>query len=148
MVGDILSPAWVVFIPARKLGWVIADLMLNFFFFLIGVELFYNVVLVSAVQQSESALCIHVTPPSWPSLQLPHPTHLGHHRAVELSSLLCSGLYGTIPWAIYLHLPIEMVVYICQSHSPNSSPRFPPQHWVHTSVFYICISIPALKIGF
>ena len=33
MVGDILSPAWVVFIPARKLGWVIADPMLNLFFF-------------------------------------------------------------------------------------------------------------------
>ena len=33
-------------------------------FFLIGVELIYNVLLVSAVQQSELALCIHISPPS------------------------------------------------------------------------------------
>ena len=34
------------------------------FFFLIGVYLLYNVVLVSAVQQRESAVCIHISPPS------------------------------------------------------------------------------------
>ena len=28
----------------------------------IGVQLFYNVVLVSAVQQSESAVCMHISP--------------------------------------------------------------------------------------
>ena len=33
-----------------------------FFFFLIGVELFYNVVLVFTVQESESAICIHISP--------------------------------------------------------------------------------------
>ena len=43
----------------------------------------YNVVLVSAVQQSESAICIHISPyllhlasPSHP----PYPTALGHHK--------------------------------------------------------------------
>ena len=60
MVGDILSPAWVLFIPARKLGWVIADLMLNFFFYLIGVELFYNVVLVSAVYNKVNQLYVYM----------------------------------------------------------------------------------------
>ena len=34
------------------------------FFFLIEVQLLYNVVLVSAVQQSESAVCVHMSPPS------------------------------------------------------------------------------------
>ena len=35
-----------------------------FYFFLIGVQLLYNVVLVFVVQQSESAMCIHISPPS------------------------------------------------------------------------------------
>ena len=34
---------------------------------------------VSAVQQSESAVCIHTAPPSWIS----HPTLLGHPRALS-----------------------------------------------------------------
>ena len=51
-----------------------------FFFFFIGVQLLYNVVLVSAVQQSESVTCICVSPPSLISLpQRLHPTPLGHH---------------------------------------------------------------------
>ena len=52
--------------------------------FSIGVELLYNVVLVSAVQWSESAVRIHMSPPSWASLPPPpHPTPLGHHRALS-----------------------------------------------------------------
>ena len=39
--------------------------------FLIGVELLYNFVLVSAVQQRESAMSVHISPPSWASLTLP-----------------------------------------------------------------------------
>ena len=38
--------------------------------------------LVSAVQQNESAISIHMSPPSLASLTPhPHPTPLGHHRA-------------------------------------------------------------------
>ena len=46
----------------------------------------YNVVLVSSVQQSESAICIHISlyplplePPSHP----PYPIPLGHHKALS-----------------------------------------------------------------
>ena len=60
----------------------------NFFFnrcplfFLIGVYLLYNVALVSAVQWSESTMCIHISPPSWTFLSHPTPSPaLGHHRA-------------------------------------------------------------------
>ena len=40
----------------------------DFFFFYIfsGVQLLYNIVLVSAVQQSESAICIHISPYTLP----------------------------------------------------------------------------------
>ena len=48
----------------------------------------YNGVLVSAVQQSESAICIHISPyplplasPSHP----PYPTPLGGHKAPSCS---------------------------------------------------------------
>ena len=48
--------------------------------FLIGVQLLCSVVLVSAVQQNESAICITYMPSL---LRLPptntHPTHLGYH---------------------------------------------------------------------
>ena len=37
-------------------------------FLFIGVKLLYNVVLVSAVQWSESAIGIYISPPSWTSL--------------------------------------------------------------------------------
>ena len=43
----------------------------------IGVQLLYNVVLVSAVQQSESAICIHTSP------FFRSPSHVGHHRALS-----------------------------------------------------------------
>ena len=39
------------------------------FFFLIGVKLLYNAVLVSAVQWSESAICIPISPSSWTSIR-------------------------------------------------------------------------------
>ena len=38
---------------------------------------------ISAVQRSESATCICVSPPSWVSLPAPRPSHLGHHRALN-----------------------------------------------------------------
>ena len=44
----------------------------------------YNVVLVSAVQQSESAIRIHISPyplPLKPPSHPPYPTSLGGHKA-------------------------------------------------------------------
>ena len=45
-------------------------------FFLVWVIVALQVMLVSAAQQSESAICIHISPPSWSS----HPPTPGHHR--------------------------------------------------------------------
>ena len=68
------------------------------------VELLYNVVLVSSVQQSESAVCIQTYP------LFGFPSHLSHHRAFPV---LYSGFSS-----VMLQLSI---VYIHQSWSPNSS---------------------------
>ena len=43
-------------------------------FIFIGVSLLYNIVLVAAVQQSRSAVCIHISPP------FGFPSHLGQDR--------------------------------------------------------------------
>ena len=44
--------------------------------------MFYRVVLVSAVQQCESATCIHTASPSRLPPTTPHATPLSHHRAL------------------------------------------------------------------
>ena len=52
------------------------------YYFLLGGKLLYNVVLISAAQQLESAISVYIAPPSWVSLLTPpHPTPLGCHRA-------------------------------------------------------------------
>ena len=51
-----------------------------------GIKLLYNVVPVSVVQWSQSAICMHISPPSWSSLLPPHPSHLGHQRALNWAS--------------------------------------------------------------
>ena len=53
----------------------------------------YKVVLVSAVQQSESAIFIHVSLPSEASVP-PHPTSLGHHRALSWAPCAVYFMHG------------------------------------------------------
>ena len=47
--------------------------------FLIGGWLLYNIVLASAIQQCESAVSLHIYPPSW-TYPLSYPVPLGCHR--------------------------------------------------------------------
>ena len=58
-----------------------------------------NVLLVSAIWQCESAICIDISPPS--SASLPHthshPTPLGHHRATAELPVL----HSSFPLAIH-----------------------------------------------
>ena len=72
-----------------------------------------NVVLVSAVQGSKSAVCIHISPPSWTSLPPCPPSYPSRSlQRTELSFPLVSA--------------VDMVVCLCQSWSPNpSSPPLP-----------------------
>ena len=85
-------------------------------FFKLGYTCF--TILCCAVQLRESAVSIHTSPSSWVSLPLPHPIHLGHHRAPSWASctiqqLPTSCLFYTW-WCIY------------SSHSPSSSTPFLP----------------------
>ena len=94
---------------------------------LIGVQLLYNVVLVSAVQQSESAIHIHISPSFWISFPFRSP------QTTEQSSLYYTFCSHQLPI-------LYTVVYICQSQSPNSShPRFLPL--VSVRLFSTCVSL-------
>ena len=68
----------------------------------------YNVLLVSAIQQCESAVSIYVSPPSWRKPLSPLPSH--PFRQSSQSIRLGSLFYA----AIYTHTHTYKVVYICQ----------------------------------
>ena len=90
-----------------------------FFNFLTEGKLLYHVVLVSALQQCESATGIHMSPPSWTHLP-PHPTSLSCHRALSLSSLCHIAISH---WLSVLHM--VMCMFQCYSFK-LSHPLFPP----------------------
>ena len=81
------SRTFVITIPLLRILFLqITPLNSTFFFywfFFIGVQLLYNVVLVSVVQWSDSTICVHISPPSWTSLPFPTPPILviTEHRA-------------------------------------------------------------------
>ena len=58
------------------------------YLFLVGEQLFYNIVLVSAIHQYESATCIHTSPPSW--------TVCVHSYSVVQTHLLMTGASFTL----------------------------------------------------
>ena len=66
---------WATF--TFTLLWPYLSFVLLFIYFS---NLFFTM-FVSAIQELELAVIIHVSPPSWASLLFHHPTPLGHHRA-------------------------------------------------------------------
>ena len=103
---------------------------LKFFFFLtfIGLQLLYNVVLVSTVQLSESAIRIHISSLFWISFSFRSP------QSIEQSSLCYT--VGSHKLSI---LYIVSILYICQSQYPNSShlPRLPPLVSIRSQYFKV-----------
>ena len=100
-----------------KTVWCVNCWLWTFFLnllFLIGGWLLYSVVLVSAIDQHESAIGIHVSPPSWTSLPPPTLSHPSSHRALDLNSLHHTE---NSPWLSILH----MVMYMFQCYSLNLS---------------------------
>ena len=61
--------------------------------FIIGWQLFYSVVWVSAVQWSESAICMHISPPSWDSLPPSYSISISHQKVPAELLVLDSSLY-------------------------------------------------------
>ena len=92
----------------------------------------------SAIQRSEPATCIHMSPPPWtpPS---PHPTL----QVITEHWAKLPELDSSFPLAISLtHTSVHMSVLLSQFVSPSPSPT-----WAHMSVLSPCVSVPALHTG-
>ena len=72
--------------------------------------------------------------PLFPS---PHPTHLGHHTASQ----------SWAPCPIQELPPSYLFTHSSANKSIPISKFIPTPALVHTSVLYVCISIPTLQIG-
>ena len=68
----------------------------------------YNAVLISAVQQSESAIYMYTYP-----LFLEFPSHLGHHRALN-----------RVPWAIQVLISFHFIYSITSVYVSIIHPQF------------------------
>ena len=124
--------------------------MLHVLFFIIGVKLVYNVVLVSPEQWSKSAMCIHIAFPSWTSFPV-HPLippPLGHRRALSwapsaVQQLLYSSYASFIfyaRWCVRVSvssLPVHpsLSPAMCTHPFSMSASLFSPWKWVHLSHF-------------
>ena len=97
-----------------------------FFNILIGVQLLYNVVFVSAVEQSESAISISTSPLFWISFPFRSP------QSTEQSSLYYT--VGSHQLSI-----LYIVVYICQSQTLSSSHHPPPPWYPKVCSLYFCL---------
>ena len=101
----------------------------------------HNTLLVSVVHQSESAICIHMSPyplPLEPPFHPPYPTPLGHRKALSYVPVLCC----CFPLANYFTFGS---VYMSMLLSLRPSFPLPPR--VLRSILYVYIFIPALQLG-
>ena len=102
--------------------------------------LLYNILLVSAIHKYESAIGIHMSPPSWMSLPPSTPPHPS--RLSQSPGWSCLSHTTNSPWLSILRM--VMCMFACYSlGSPHL--LFPPI--VPTSLFCVCVSTAALQIG-
>ena len=83
------------------------SLFVSLFIFCIGVQLLYNVFIMlffSAVQQSESVICIHIYPPFWIPFPLSSPQSIRYSSqcwaVLCLVTLLCPTLCNPMGWGL------------------------------------------------
>ena len=120
---------------------------LFFFFFsifylnFIEVRLIYKVVIMSAVQQSDSVVHIHTSI----LFQILFPHRLSHNTG-----------YSPLCYTAGPHWPIIPYTSVCTCQSPTPSPSFPPSHLSRLVaiilLYYNCFSLgtvmPNLSISF
>ena len=82
-------------------------MFVSLFIFCIGVQLLYNVFIMlffSAVQQSESVICIHIYPPFWIPFPLSSPQSIRYSSqcwaVLCLVALLCPTLCNPMGWGL------------------------------------------------
>ena len=107
----------------------------------------YNVVLISGVQQSESTICIHISPTYWTSpLPCPRPSHPSRSsQSTRLSSLHYT--VGSHYLSVLHMVSVYMSILISQFIPPHLSPPvskcpFPTSHVFSLHLhLYFCPSL-------
>ena len=109
--------------------------------------------LVSAVQQCNSAIIIRTSPLSWASVSSHHPTLLGHHRAPDWAPcffflFVCLFFFGSLCFIATSHqlAILHTLLYVCQGYL-CICPTLCFPNCVHQFVLCICIFIPSLQPG-
>ena len=98
-------------------------------------QLLYNVILISAVQQSEPAIWTHILLPLKPPF---HPTPSHHPKSSQTTEFHC---YRVTSHSLSV---LHMAVYICQCYSPSLSHPPIPFLCSHVHSLYACLySCPA-----
>ena len=97
--------------------------------------------LVSAVQWSESAICIHISPPSWTSPPHTHPGLIPPIQVIKEHRAELPVLYSRFPLAIYFtHGSVFMSNLIFQFIPSSPSPAPCPHICSLHLCFYSCPS--------
>ena len=91
----------------------------------------------SAVQQSESAMSIHISPPFW--ISFPSMSS----QSTELTSSCYNRERQQVPTNQLFYT--QQCIYVNPNLPIHPTLPFPPH--VHMSILYTCISIAALQIG-
>ena len=106
-------------------------------FILIGGQLLHDIVMGFATHQHESAICIHVPPPSWtPFPPPPPPQHC--HKAPALGFL-----HRTSNSTGYLFLHMVMYMFQCYSHKFH---LFFWLHWVFIDTCRLSLVVASVLI--
>ena len=85
--------------------------------------------LVSAVQQCESVIIIHISPPSWASL-LCHPTPLGHLSVPDWDSCAVQQLPTNYLFYTWQCIYVSATFSICPTLTFCGCVRMPVLYWV------------------
>ena len=106
--------------------------------------------LVSAVQQRESAISVHIFPSSWASLPLSHPSPPAHHRALSwapcalqrlrTSYLFCTWDYTYVSSTLPIHPSLSFPHCVHNRDSENLTSCSWWFHEVLTSLGYWTLS--------
>ena len=90
--------------------------------FLIGEKLLYNVLFISAVEQCEPAITIHISSATWASFPSSHHTALGNHRVPSRTPVL----YRNFSPAIYFTHDVYICIYMSMLLPHSSHALHPP----------------------
>ena len=114
----------------------------GFFFFLTSLWEYncFTILLVSVVQQSESAICIHMSPYPLPRASLPSSLSNSSQSSQSTEPI-------TLCYASASHQPTILHSVVCMSMLLSLRPSIALPPHVIKSILYVYLFIPALQLG-